>query len=158
LVLEDDFDPLMIQAFQQQPADLSPIQALRKAMIAGFSLIPKDELAALKERMELAQSVPELRAASLNQFAVSMQMIAGLVADRIGRDHNDFHVLTFAGAVIGLMMGVQAHMINNPDSDFVTLVDQAMEHLETGLALPNYETTLVDACDANTLLNNRISN
>jgi len=29
VVLEDDFDPMLIQAFRQQPSDLSPIQALR---------------------------------------------------------------------------------------------------------------------------------
>jgi AcrR family transcriptional regulator len=137
VVLEDDFDSLVIQAFQQQPSELSPIEALRKAMGIGLSLIPKEELEAFKERMELARSVPELRAASLNQMAGTMHMIAGLVADRIGADQNDLHVLVFAGSVLGAVMAVQVYMEHNPDSNFAALLDQALIQLEAGLSLPH---------------------
>src|SRR5713101_2607092 len=37
VVLYDAFDPLLIAAFEAQPADLSPIQALRGAMRAVFA-------------------------------------------------------------------------------------------------------------------------
>jgi AcrR family transcriptional regulator len=136
VVLEDDYDPLLIQAFQEQPSDLNPIQALRKAMASSFSMIPKEELEALRERMDLAMSIPELRAASLNQLIGMLWMIAELVADRIGCDRNDFHVLTFAGSVIGAAMSVQVYFAQNPDSDYAALFDQAMAYLEAGLPLP----------------------
>jgi AcrR family transcriptional regulator len=138
VVVEDDFDPLLIQAFKQQPSDLSPIEAFRKAVEVGLSLIPKEELEVLKARMDLIRSVPELQAASLNQLANTMHMIAGLVADRVGADHNDFHVLTFAGAVIGAMMAVQTYLTHNPESNFAALLDQALVHLEAGLSLPRF--------------------
>src|SRR5258708_39627591 len=34
VVLQDDFDPLFVEAFKLQPPDLSPIQALRAAIRA----------------------------------------------------------------------------------------------------------------------------
>jgi AcrR family transcriptional regulator len=133
LVLEDDYDPLLIQAFQEQPSELTPIQAFRNAVKSGLSLIPDEARAAVRERMELTMSVPELRAATLNQLMNSMQMIAELVAARVGRDPRDFHVITFAGSVIGAIMSVQAYSVNHPEADYALLFDEALAHLEAGL-------------------------
>lgn len=136
LVLEDIYDPLLIRAFQEQPAGLSPIQALREAVKSGLSKIPAEEKKAIRERMELALSVPELRAALLVHVTDSLRMIADLLAARTGRDRGDFHVLAFAGAVIGAVLSVQAYGADHPDADFEALVDEALAYLEAGLPLP----------------------
>lgn len=136
LVLEDIYDPLLIQAFHEQPAGLSPIQALRKAVKSGLSKIPAEEKKAIRERMELALSVPELRAALLVHVTDSLRMIADLLAERTGRDRGDFHVLAFAGVVIGALMSVQAYGAANPDADFEALIDEALAYLEAGLPFP----------------------
>jgi AcrR family transcriptional regulator len=135
VVIEDDFDPLLIQLFKQQPADLTPLQAMHKTMVTGMSMIPKEDHKALKERMELTSSVPELRAAVLSSLANTMQLMAGLIADRIGAEPDDFQVLTLAGSIIGVMMAVQSYFVIHPDVDFEKLIDQAMIHLEAGFPL-----------------------
>lgn len=135
LVLEDDYDPMLIEAFREQPPELSPIQALRNAVKIGFSKIPDEEREAVRERMLLSASVPELRAASLSQLMNTLQMIAELVAVRIGRAPDDFAVLAFAGAVVGSFMGVQAYIERHSEDYYIELFDKALAHLESGLPL-----------------------
>src|SRR6266852_6004588 len=61
VVLYDDIDPLLIAAFEAQPTDLTPIQALRGAMRAVFTSVSAEEMARQWERGRLILSVPELR-------------------------------------------------------------------------------------------------
>nr|WP_245252321.1 TetR family transcriptional regulator [Paenibacillus sediminis] len=135
LVLEDDYDPILIQMFQEQPPELTPIQALRRAMNQGLAMIPEQEKEALRERMELTFSVPELRAASLNQLTDTLRMIAKLLAVRVGRESDDFYVMSFAGAVIGVIMSILVYSADKPDADYPSLIDEALAHLEAGFPL-----------------------
>ncbi|WEK53728.1 MAG: TetR family transcriptional regulator [Candidatus Cohnella colombiensis] len=135
LVLEDDYDPIIIQYFQEQPIELSPIQAFRNAIKLGFSTISKDELGALRERMELLLSVPELRAASQFQMMGIIQMISELMADRVGLEKDNFQVLVFAGAIYGAIMSTMNYYTSQPDADLATLCDEALTLLEAGLPL-----------------------
>jgi len=136
LVLDDDYDPLLIQAFEAQPPGLSLIQALRNAVKVGMSEISEEARSAVRERMLLAMNVPEVRAASLNQMMNTMQMITALVSKRTGRAEDDFYVLTFAGSVIGAFMSAQAYTVNHQDEDYVELFDRALAQLEAGLPIP----------------------
>ena len=45
VVLQDDYDPMLVAAFEAQPAELSPVAALRGAMQAVFAGLPTEELA-----------------------------------------------------------------------------------------------------------------
>jgi len=135
IILEDDYDPLLIEIFQKQPPELSPIQALRSAVKSGFAKIPAEGRKAIQERMQLSMTIPEVRAASLNQLMNTLQMIAGLVSGRVGRKPDDPFVMNFAGAVIGAFMSAQAFAANHPEADYIELFDQALAHLEAGLPL-----------------------
>jgi AcrR family transcriptional regulator len=135
VVLDDDYDPLLIEAFQAQPADLSPVQAMRRAIKTGLANIPDDERNAIWGRVELILAVPELRAAMLNQVTATMGMIAELIAERTGRDSDDPSVRTFAGAFIGAVISTVMHYGMNPDQDAVELLDQALAFLEAGMPL-----------------------
>jgi AcrR family transcriptional regulator len=135
LVLDDDYDPILVREFQRQPPELNPIQAFRAAVRTGFAGMKKEELAALRERAGLMISVPELRAASLMQMNDSLLLIAELVANRLGRSKNDFEVLTFAGSILGAMMTVQVYCMNHPEADFAQAIDKALSYLEEGQPL-----------------------
>ncbi|MFC4812170.1 TetR family transcriptional regulator [Paenibacillus sp. GCM10023250] len=133
LVLEDDDDPLMIEAFQRQPAELSPIQAFRAAVREGFSGMTAADREGLAERMKLMMSVPELRAVSLIQMNETLLLVAQLVARRLDRPEDDFEVVLFAGSIMGAMMAVQQYCADHPEADFIAVVDQAMALYEAGL-------------------------
>ncbi|WP_276356754.1 TetR family transcriptional regulator [Cohnella caldifontis] len=135
VVLEDDFDPLLAEAFREQPPELSPLQAFRSAVKTGFAHIPEEIRDSVRERMALTLTVPEIRAASLNQTMNTMKMIADLLAERTGRSPEDLYVLNFAGAIIGAFLSVQHYSFSHPDEDHIELFDRALAHLEAGMPL-----------------------
>jgi len=133
VVLWDDFDPIIVEAFRERPPSEPPITAMREAFAAAFERISPEDLDRVRERMKLAMEVPELRAASLEQFSGTVELLAGIVSERVGRPANDLSVLALAGAVVGVAMSVMLAATGDPDADLVTLLDRAMELLERGL-------------------------
>jgi AcrR family transcriptional regulator len=135
VVLSDDFDPLIVDAFRSQPPDVRPIQALRVAFRLVFDQLSGQEMSEQQERMHLILSVPELRAAMLDQFASAMRLLAVVLAERTGRQPEDTAVLTLAGAVVGAVVAVTLAMGDDPTVNFAARLDEAMAHLESGLEL-----------------------
>lgn len=135
VLLIDNYDPLFVAVFEDQPSNLSPLQAVRNAMLSGIKDMSTDELTTVRERNELIMKVPELRAASLNNMTQMMQLIMELIAKRVGRNPEDLAVRTFAGAIIGVNISVMLYYAENPDADFATVLDEALSNLEEGLPL-----------------------
>lgn len=133
LVLQDDFDPLLIQAFRDQPPELTPIQALRNAIRATFKQLSPKQIAEQRERTLLVLSVPELRAATLDQLAQAMTLIAELIAERTQQSPNDLAVRALAGALVGVSIAAMFALADDPTADPATLLDQALAHLQTEL-------------------------
>jgi AcrR family transcriptional regulator len=135
VVLYDAFDPLLIEAFRAQPPELTPIQAMRGAMRIVFGDVPAEQMAQQRERSTLMFSVPELRAAALDQLLETGQMLMALVSERVDRPIDDFAVRTFAGAIAGAMIAAIMPAIQDPDADFLALGEAALDYLEAGLPL-----------------------
>jgi AcrR family transcriptional regulator len=135
LVLQDDYDPLIVETYKAQPPGLAPIPAVRATFGALFAHMSAQQQAEQRERVALVLSVPKLRAAMLDQYAKAMQLLAGAMAERAGRRPDDFAVRTVAGAVVGALMAVLAEMADHPGADLAALIDEAIAHLESGLSL-----------------------
>jgi AcrR family transcriptional regulator len=135
VVLQDDYDPMIVAAFHAQPAELSPIAALRGAMRSVFAALPAEQVAQERERQALIQSVPELRAGALDGMATTVQLVAEAVAQRVGRRPDELAVRTVAGAVIGVALAAMLAAADEPATDLFTVMDAAMAHLEAGLRL-----------------------
>ena len=135
VVLLDDFDPLITEAFRRQPPELSPVQALRGAFKSAFDELSAQEESEQQERMRIILSVPELRAGMLDQFASAMGLLAEELAERAGRDRDDIAVRALAGAVVGVAVAVMFVMVDDPTANLAALLDEAMAHLEAGLGL-----------------------
>ena len=136
VVLYDALDPELMEAFRAQPADRSPIQALRGAMWQTLGELPAEALAMQQERDTLIRSVPELRARMLDEFAKNLQLFAEIVAERVGRRPDDPAVRTVAGAVIGL--GISAWYTAGDHAslkDYLAVMDASLALLEAGLPL-----------------------
>jgi AcrR family transcriptional regulator len=135
VVLLDEFDPLIVDAFLRQPSELSPLEALRRAFRTVFERLSTQEAAEQRDRMRLVLSVTELRGAMLDQFASAMNLLAVVLAERSGRRADDVAVRTVAGAVVGATVSVMFAALDDPDADVAALLDEAMAHLEAGLQL-----------------------
>jgi AcrR family transcriptional regulator len=135
LVLQDDYDPVILEALAAQPSDVAPIPALRAALASVLAGLSPRERAEQRERVALVLAVPDLRAKMLDQFLQTTRVLAEAIAKRANRKPADFAVRTVAGAVIGAMMAGLDAIADDPDADFGALVDEAMAHLESGLTL-----------------------
>ena len=135
VILSDGYDPLLFEVFRSQPADLAPVEALRRTVRAVFAAISEDELGDMRQRMELAFAVPDLRAAALDQLARTIRQVTELLAERLGRPQEDFALRTLAGAVLGVMLAAELHWAEFPGTDVVALMDEALAHLQAGFPL-----------------------
>lgn len=135
LVLLDEFDSIALRSFLAQPPEFSPIQALRAAFRAAFGAMADEGGAAMRERIQLVVTVPELRAAMLDQLSSAMVVLAEAVAERTGRKPGDLAVRTLTGAVVGVAVAVEFVLLDDPTADLATLLDEAMGQLEAGLRL-----------------------
>ena len=82
--------------------------------------------------------MPEIRARMLSDLVGYIEVLAEMVARRMGRSPDELAVRTFSGASIGLIMGV---FLAAPEparpghGDSSRLFDDAMAQLEAGLPL-----------------------
>jgi AcrR family transcriptional regulator len=135
VVLHDRYDPLMLDAFAAQPAELSPIEALRGAMRSVLGSLPADEREQERHRGALVFSVPELRARALDQIAGTMQMLNDALAKRLGRPPDDVAVRTMTGALIGVAISTLVAVGEDPSVDYFELIDTALGQLEGWIPL-----------------------
>ena len=143
VVLQDDLDVLMLEAFEAQPRELPPIAAMRAAMRVVFDQLSADDLEQFRESTALSVSVPEVRARAFDEFAKAIQVMAEAIARRAGHDAGDFAARNLAGAIIGVVMsasltaaaGPAAGPAADPDADILGPIDAALAHLEAGLPL-----------------------
>jgi AcrR family transcriptional regulator len=132
VVLYDALDPVLLEAFEAQPADLSPIGALRAAMREALGEAPTDVLAQQEERAALILSVPELRMRMLDEFARSTLWFAEVVARRVGRQPDDVAVRALVGAVVGVGIAAWVTAGSTHASAFLREMDEGLVQLEAG--------------------------
>ena len=133
VVLQDDYDALLIAAFHAQQVGVPPLQALRNAISEVFLSMPEGQQAEEADRIRLMTEVPELRARMLAQVSEMLQMLAEAVAERVGPQSDDFEVRTFAGALVGVALGIAASSGDDPGNDYLRQFDRALALLEAGL-------------------------
>ena len=146
VVLQDDMDTRMVEAFAAQPPELPPLPAIRAAMRETWASFTDAEWEQIYEGARLSMTVPEIRARAMNEFSRTISVIAGAVAARTGRCADDLQVRVLAGAVIGVMMSIflpeqltadpgpeAGHDMLGPES--VARIDEALALLEAGLPI-----------------------
>ena len=134
VVLQDDMELRWSAALRAQPPGLSPVVALRAAMLEVFASLPDAEMALLRQSMELALTVPAVRARSLDEFGRTIQFISGALAERTGRAADDFTVQTLAGAIMGVAMAAWYADPRGID-DFAARFEHGLALLESGFQL-----------------------
>jgi AcrR family transcriptional regulator len=140
LVLQDDMDTRMIEAFERQPAGLGAIAAVRGAIWEMLASYNEADLDVIRETTTLTMTVPEVRARAVDEFGRTIAVISEALAKRAGRPADDLAVRTVAGAIIGVIMSITMPW-EGWSSDRQTIVgmferiDQALSLLEDGLPL-----------------------
>ncbi len=138
VILQDDMDTRMIEAFEQQPPGLSAFAAVRAAIRQVFGSYGTADLEVFRQTTALTMTVPEVRARAMDEFARTITVISEALAKRAGRPADDLAVRTAAGAIVGVIMSITMPW-EGWTSDQHTLegtferIDQALALLEAGL-------------------------
>jgi AcrR family transcriptional regulator len=130
VLLADDMDPVILNALDEQPADLSPTQAVRRAYQAAMAHLSEDEREFENTRQRLMFSIPELKAAMYDEYYRTITTFAEAVSRRIGRDAGDFELRVFVGALTGAMMAVY-----EPGPGAADTVSRALDFVDAGMPL-----------------------
>ncbi|MEV0110109.1 TetR family transcriptional regulator [Nocardia sp. NPDC050799] len=133
-VLFDRVDPIFLDKFLAEPADLSPLEAARNALLAVLDSAHVDMAAVETTRMRLIATVPELRAAVAHKVETDLPPFISAVARRTGRKPDDPRVRYWTGAIAGVAVMAYLRAIDN-DEDIYAVVDEALEFLENGMPL-----------------------
>jgi AcrR family transcriptional regulator len=139
LVLQDDMDTRMVEALQQQPADLGAVAAVRAAVQQVLGSYSGADLDIVRETTQLSMTVPEIRARAMDEFSRTIGVVADAVAQRAGRPGDDLAVRAVAGAVVGVIMAITLPWEGWTEQiDFeqtFVRIDQGLALLEAGLPL-----------------------
>jgi AcrR family transcriptional regulator len=134
VVLSDDYDPIMVAALRAEPAELPPLEALRRSVRKLFGQFTDEQWAQERRRQQLIRTVPELRMRTQQQFADSLTLLAEVVAERAGRPADDFSARVLAGAVIGAALAVTRDGATMADGiTYFEDFDRALALLQDGL-------------------------
>jgi len=139
VVLRDDFDDRILEAFARQPPSLTPVAAVRAALRDAIATFTPVEWEEFHQAAALSVTVPEIRARQLDELSRTIDVLADALAKRIGRPADDLKVRTYVGAVFGVMISVLTPdaftgAANIGEQTFRRM-DEALALLEEGLPL-----------------------
>ncbi len=142
-VLYDRIDPILMESFLNQPAELSSLQAIREAIREVTAALPAEESELESMRHEIIFGVPELRGRLLERLVDTMSVLSDAVAQRTGVDRDDRRVVVFTGCVLGAVLAAVYgnSMVDAADpppmmSGVMTgRIDEALRLIEDGLPL-----------------------
>jgi AcrR family transcriptional regulator len=131
LVAYDALDDVLIGAFRAQPAELGPLDALLGSLATARARLEPDAWEQEQRRHRIFRSDPELRGRMLAEGMRSLDMLARLFGERVGRDADDFAVRALAGAVVGVTLPLLLSEHADADGYFDT-IDRAVRLLQSG--------------------------
>jgi AcrR family transcriptional regulator len=138
VVLRDDFDDRMFEAFDRQPPSVPALAALRVAIREGIATLTPAEWDEFRETSALGLAIPEVRARMLDEMTRTMDKMADALAKRTGRSPEDLAVRVSVGAIMGVIMAImrpETLAEGTVDAEAFGRVDEALSLLESGLPL-----------------------
>jgi AcrR family transcriptional regulator len=139
VVLQDDMEALMMEAFERQPPEVGLVAAVRAATREIRGSMDQAHWDQMRQTVELAMTTPEIRSRALDDFSRTIAMMAEGMAKRTGRSPDDLAVRAVAGAIFGVIMSVTTPWTDwsgeHINADMFERMDAGLAHLENGLRL-----------------------
>jgi AcrR family transcriptional regulator len=146
LILQDDVDTQVVEAFERQPAGLKPVAAFRAALREVAGSFSQTDLDVIRETTALIRADPEIRARATDEFARMITVMSEALARRSGHPADDLAVRAMAGGFIGVILSITlpvegwpgAEGLPGDDQAIIAMferIDQALALLEAGLPL-----------------------
>jgi AcrR family transcriptional regulator len=131
VLIANDLDQVTVDALAQQPADVPSLKAFRRALEITFATVNADAWQFERNRLRMVLSVPELKAAQLDEYHRTVARLAEAESRRTGRDPMDFEARVFVGALAGGLMAA----LDGPPSGLVERMYRTLDFIEAGMPL-----------------------
>ena len=139
VVLQDDLEPLILEAIERAPEGLSPVAAARTALREAVAAMTPGQWERIRETTALAMATPEVRARSLDDFTRTVREMTTVMAKRAGRSPDDTAVQAVAGAIFGVILAVTTTWTDlteeTVNTEMFDRIDAGLDLLERGLPL-----------------------
>ena len=133
VVLTDDYDPLLIQALGERPAEETPIQAVRNSLAEALGPIYAIDGPTIRARTQLIMSVPALRSRMYEAQREAEALLATQIAPRMAREPADLRVRVVTSAIMSaLLISVESWI--GGEGELPALMDAALRALEEEFA------------------------
>lgn len=131
VLISNDLDRVTVEALTEQPADVGSLQAFRTALEITFATVSAGAWQFERDRLRMVLSVPELRAAQLDEYHRTVAKLAEAESRRTGRDPMDFEARVFIGALAGGLMAA----LDGPPAGMVQRMYRTLDFIEAGMPL-----------------------
>ncbi|GAB3224696.1 TetR family transcriptional regulator [Glycomyces halotolerans] len=136
VVVQDEYDPMIVAVFQRQSPDVPPLAAMRATLAELFADFAPEDLERIRGRVAMIVSVPSLLARQFQQASATQRMLADLVAERYDRSPEDLEVRNFAASVVASWTtAITAWADAGGHGDLMSYMDRCIAHLEDGVPL-----------------------
>ena len=128
-LIANDLDKVTVDALAAQPADMPGLKAFRRSLEITLATVSATEWHFERARLRLVLSVPELKAAQLDEYHRTVARLAEAEARRTGRDAADLEVRVFVGALAGGMMTA----LDGSPAGVADRLYQTLDFMEAGM-------------------------
>lgn len=136
LILWDEYDPRIIERFDEELAEHDPVEAVHLAIRSVFTEVFARDEPLIRRRTRYVFEEPAVQATVALQTQQLEQLIAALLAAHTGRPDDDVEVQVVAGALIGALSGgIRAWYRSGYVVPFDQAMDRTFDTLRRGLTL-----------------------
>ncbi|WP_214103708.1 acyl-CoA-like ligand-binding transcription factor [Acrocarpospora catenulata] len=136
IVLQDDYDPLLIDLLAAQPREKPPLRALRDSFRDALDQVPEAEQQEILGRAKLQITVPAIRARLIQNMMSTMDLLADTIARREGADPTGLPIRTLVGATMGALLPAMYEWVETDGArPLADMIDDAIALLEEGLPI-----------------------
>ena len=129
VLMTNDLDNVTVDTLAALPADMEPVKAFRQALETTWATATQTEWEFERTRVLIVMSVPELKAAQLDEYNRTVGRLVEAEARRTGRDADDLEIRVFMGAVGGALIAA----LEGDPSGIMDRTRRTLDFMETGM-------------------------
>ncbi|MFI5506584.1 TetR family transcriptional regulator [Mycobacterium sp. NPDC051804] len=132
VLITNDLDKVMLDTLTAQPADMAPFKAFRYSLETTWATASEAEWEFERARLQVVLSVPELKAAQLDEYNRTAEKLAAAEAQRSGRDPGDLQIRVFVGAMTGALVAA----LEGDPAKIMERTHRTLDFMESGMRFP----------------------
>ena len=136
VVLMDAYDPVVERELRERPPGEPIVDSIAAALSGAFASTLERDREVILARARVMLETPSVRARLWDELQRSEDFIAAILAERTGRDRDDFELRITVGLLTGaLFAAVKEWAHNGGRDDFADVMRRAMRVVESGTVL-----------------------